>query len=75
VRQSSSRHIYRSPFTDAANWQTLNLLTNARRTRWGARILFGHTNDTPTLSSIQKDAWGDFDDGKHDAENIGRNMH
>ena len=42
---------------------------------WGARILFGHTTDKPTLSSIQKDAWDDFDDDKPDAENIGRNTH
>ena len=71
MRQSCSRHIYRSPFTDTADLQTLNPLTNARRTRWGARILFGHTTDKPTLSSIQKDAWDDFDDGKHDAEILG----
>ena len=75
MRQSCSRRTYRSPFTDTANWQTLNLLTNACRTRWGARILFGHKTDNPTPSSIQKDARDDFDDGKHDADNTGRNTH
>ena len=75
MRQSCSRHIYHSPFTDAANWQTLNLLTNACKTRLGPRILFGYATDKPTLRSIQKHTWDDLADGKHDAENIGRNTH
>jgi hypothetical protein len=77
VRYSCIRRLYHSIFTDVANLQTSDLLTNSCRTRRGSRSLFGHKTDTDANADFDQktNTWDDLSDGKHDVENSGRTKH